>query len=77
MTDKEYAKKVFAERLKTIMDENGITADDFEDAGICSESSIRYYLSGKNAPNLRTAYAIARFLGVSLDDLCGDDNYAF
>lgn len=77
MTDKEYAKLVFANRLGRLMEERGITSNDFEDADICCESSIRYYLSGKNTPNLRTAYAIARFLGVSLDDLCGDDNYAF
>ena len=72
MQENYHVKWNFPLRLKEAMEDNMATPLDFEDAGICAESSIKSYLRGKNIPNLRTAQAIAEYLGVSLDYLCGD-----
>lgn len=63
----------FPRRLKDTLDERGFDGKDLEDLGVISQSSIRDYLDGKVAPNLRTAIKLADFLDVSLDYLCGMD----
>ena len=69
--DDIYLERTFAERLRTTLDENLITAEDLEDAGIVNAGHVSRYLNGSALPQLRTAFHIAEFLGVSLDWLCG------
>lgn len=63
----------FQDRLQEAMADNMVEESDFETYDICSASSIRSYLNGTQIPNLRTAHAIAQFLNVSVDYLCGED----
>lgn len=65
----------FPNRLQEAMVDNFVEATDFEDNDICSESAIKSYIKGTHIPNLRTAHAIAEFLGVSVDWLCGEESY--
>lgn len=60
-------------RLKDIMRDKGIGPEDFELAGVCVKTSIEAYLNMTRLPTLRTLYRIARYLGVSVDWLCGMD----
>lgn len=70
MKDKEHVEWNFPENLQHAMDQKGVDPADFEDWDIVTESQIRKYLSGLAIPNLRTACAMARFLGVTIDELC-------
>lgn len=69
--DDIYLERTFAERLRTTLDENLMSAEDLEDIGIVSASNIAKYLRGEAIPQLRTAVRIAEYLGVSIDWLCG------
>jgi len=63
----------FQDRLQEAMEDNMVEPIDFETYDIVSESSVKNYLKGTNIPNLRTAHAMAQFLNVSVDWLCGED----
>lgn len=68
----------FPERLQEAMADSMVTAEDLAFEDICSETSTRAYLEGKQIPNLRIAQRLSEFLGVSLDWLCGgnaDDDW--
>ena len=62
---------VFGENLREQMDEKGLEPEDFEAFDVASKSVISDYLLHRHAPNLKTAYSIARFLDTSIDQLCG------
>ncbi len=66
----------FADKLKEILNKNGLKAADLARATGLSEAAISDYLKGKKEPRGRQSIAIAKALNVSLDTLweTGYDN---
>ena len=66
----------FADKLKEILNINGLKAADLARATGLSEAAISDYLKGKKEPRGRQSIAIAKALNVSLDTLweTGYDN---
>ena len=63
---------VFPERLRTAMDERGATVESLIHWTQVGESTILAYLVGR-LPRVSTVCRIARYLGVSVDWLLGQD----
>ncbi len=59
----------FADKLKEILNKNGLKAADLARATGLSEAAISDYLKGKKEPRGRQSIAIAKALNVSLDTL--------
>ncbi len=59
----------FADKLKEMLDKNGLKAVDLSRATGLSEAAISDYLKGKKEPRGRQSIAIAKALNVSLDTL--------
>lgn len=66
----------FADKLKEMLNKNGLKAADLARATGLSEAAISDYLKGKKEPRGRQSIAIANALNVSLDTLweTGYDN---
>ncbi len=66
----------FADKLKEMLNKNGLKAVDLARATGLSEAAISDYLKGKKEPRGRQSIAIAKALNVSLDTLweTGYDN---
>ncbi len=66
----------FADKLKEMLNKNGLKAADLARATGLSEAAISDYLKGKKEPRGRQSIAIAKALNVSLDTLweTGYDN---
>lgn len=65
----------FAERLKELVDESGLSASDIGDKLCLGNSAISHYLSGRYLPSLQAAIKIADFFNCSLDYLLGLSDY--
>lgn len=59
----------FADKLKEMLNKNGIKAVDLARSTGLSEAAISDYLKGKKEPRGRQSIAIAKALNVSLDVL--------
>lgn len=59
----------FADKLKELLNKNGLKAADLARATDLSEAAISDYLKGKKEPRGRQSIAIAKALNVSLDTL--------
>ena len=59
----------FADKLKELLNKNGLKAADLARSTGLSEAAISDYLKGKKEPRGRQSIAIAQALNVSLDAL--------
>lgn len=59
----------FAESLTKLMNKNRVTYKAIADEIGATERAVSYWAQGKRKPNLVSAYKIALFFGVSLDDM--------
>lgn len=59
----------FADKLKELLNKNGLKAADLARSTGLSEAAISDYLNGKKEPRGRQSIAIAKVLNVSLDTL--------
>lgn len=69
---------IFRTRLNDVMASKGIEPEDFDlFDDVVSSQSVRSYLSGKALPNLKSLVTLAAFLDVSIDWLCGMEDFEF
>lgn len=61
----------FADRLSSVMEENGLNSLRVSKETGLSDSLIGCYAKGSKVPNLKNALLLADFFGVSLDYLAG------
>ena len=65
--------KIFAERLKLLREEKGISQQELalEIGSIVTRSAIGYYELGRRVPGFDAVIAIAKYFGVTTDYLAG------
>ncbi len=63
--------KIFAERLKELRIEKGISQTTLAKDTKLSQSSIAYWENEKREPTLESAKILAQYFKVSTDYLCG------
>ena len=67
----------FAENLRDILDYKGIELKELSQGTGISKNTLDNYLSGqKSLPNIENGLKIARFLGVSVEELVEGKNQA-
>lgn len=66
---------VFSDRLRQERQKRGLKQTDMAEVLHIPKSSLCYYESGKAVPSLDKTYQLADILNLSLDFLCGRDNY--
>lgn len=64
-------KNKFAQRMRELRKENGLTQNQVAKMMGLSESAIAKYEQGKNEPTLDFLIAIAKFFKTTTDDLLG------
>lgn len=64
-------KETIRKRLRVLMAEADMSAEQLSDKSGVSVDSIRQYLRGETVPLLETACKIADALGCTPNDLCG------
>ena len=64
-------KNKFAQRMRELRKENGLTQNQVEKMMGLSESAIAKYEQGKNEPSLVFLISIAKFFKTTTDDLLG------
>lgn len=65
----EYAKGVFAAKLKYLADKKGLTPKDVASQLLVTQQSVSLWLNAKGYPNIPTLLALAVLLDTSLDFL--------
>lgn len=60
------------QKLKQLMDSRSVTQAELADAVGVSEATISYILRGLKQPSLVVAQRMAKFLGVTVDELLTD-----
>lgn len=68
----EYDPKKFSARLQSLMKAHKMTHQALADELGVSRSVVTQYISGARQPSIEVFVAIARYFGVSLDELAGD-----
>lgn len=63
----------FAERLKKLRKEKGLTQPEFAKEIGCSASAVASYETGRRTPNLETILAMADYFDVRTACLTGED----
>lgn len=66
--------KVFAERLKELREEKGMSQTQLAKATKLSKSAIGYWEAEKRVPNAEVIITLAQYFGVSADYLLGLEN---
>lgn len=62
------------ENLQRLIDERGVSVNELaRRIGVRSDTTIGRWLKGSGEPRISEAVALARFFGVGLFDLLGDD----
>lgn len=69
----EYAKGVFASKLKYFFEKKGITQKEVASQLLISQQSVSLWLKGKGYPNIPVLIALASLLETSLDFLLRPD----
>ena len=69
----EYAKGIFAAKLKYLADKKGITQKDIASQLLLSQQSVNLWLNAKGYPNIPTLLALTVLLDTSLDFLLRPD----
>lgn len=67
-------KEIFAERLKDLRKERGISQEAFADGINVSHGIISFWENGKREPKLSNLIVIAQYFGVTIDYLAGLEN---
>ena len=65
----------FANRLKTLREEKGLSQNKLSKATGISQVAISRWERGKQIPNIDTAIIFAKYFGVSTDYLLGLEDY--
>ena len=65
--------EIFAERLKKLRDQHNLSTRALGDAVGTSNATISRYETGKRDPDLMLVYNIAKYFGVTIEYLCGED----
>ena len=65
--------KVFAERLKQLLNKRGITQKELAQQLYISDTTLSSYMLDKSSPSIDVACFIANKLGVTIGWLCGGD----
>ena len=60
---------VFGINLKRMMKSKNITQVELSKAIGITQPSLSIYITGKSKPNIYKAYAIAKYIGCSIDEL--------
>lgn len=68
-------KELFARRLTDVIYLQGSTQAKVSRATGIKECALSSYMSGEKVPNLKTIYALARYLDISIDYLVGNDEH--
>lgn len=68
-------RKIFAERLKELRLEHNLTQVELAQKTNTSKSVISAWELGQNEPSVSSLISLAKFFDVSLDYLCGLDDY--
>ena len=66
--------KIFAERLKDLRIEKGVSQSELSRQTGISQTSITYWENALRTPNLEYAAILAEYFGVSLGYLAGLEN---
>lgn len=70
---REEWRNIFAENLKSILDEKGMSRKELaEDSGV-SSTAISEYISGRQTPNIMAVVNIAYALDMEVSDLVDFD----
>lgn len=70
----EYAKGVFASKLKYLMDKKGLSPKDVASQLLVTQQSVSLWLNSKGYPNISTLLALAVMLECSLDFMLRPDS---
>lgn len=62
---------IFAERLKYLLDEKGLTQKQFAEQFSFSKNQVHYWLKNKAEPDMASLVRICRYFNVSADYLLG------
>lgn len=65
--------EIFAQRLKKLRTQRGLSTRALGEEVGTSNATISRYETGKRDPDLITVHKIAKFFGVTIDYLCGDE----
>ena len=66
--------KTFAERLKGLRNDKGLSQEQLSKATGLSHTAIVYWETEKHVPNANAIIILARFFGVTTDYLLGVEN---
>lgn len=69
----EYAKGVFASKLKYLADKKGLSQKDISSQLLLSQQSVNLWFNGKGYPNITVLISLALLLDTSLDFLLRPD----
>lgn len=65
--------KVYADRLRQLLNENGLRQQDLADFLGVTQNAIHCYVSNKREPSMETQKKIADYFGVSIDYMMRTD----
>lgn len=65
--------KIYGDRLKQLMEQNGLTQNELAEKTGISQSVICYYILDKREPCISIAKKIADYFGVSVDYMLRSD----
>ncbi len=68
---KEFERKIFGERLKTLRTEKGVGQNKLANDIDVSNASISYWETGKQEPTASAIFKLAEYFDVSADYLLG------
>lgn len=70
---KQVCLEIFAERLKRLREEHGLSTRALGEIVGTSNATISRYETGKRDPDLAIVHNIAQYFNVSIEYLCGED----
>ena len=70
---KQVSLKIFAERLKRLREEHGLSTRAFGEIIGTSNATISRYETGDRDPDLILVHNMAQYFGVTIEYLCGED----
>lgn len=70
---KQVSLEIFAERLKKLREEQGLSTRALGEIVGTSNATISRYETGKRDPDLMLVHNIAQYFNVTIEYLCGED----
>jgi transcriptional regulator with XRE-family HTH domain len=70
---KQASLEIFAQRLKKLREEHGLSTRALGEIVGTSNATISRYETGKRDPDLVLVHNIAQYFGVTIEYLCGED----